>query len=156
MPLVRDDLSVLLGARFVIGTMLSQIGGAVSAGMLAVCGVIAILLFVKNRWITHIVASVIYVWAVISNMFPPGTPVLDLVIGFGIIGIWVGVILHTGLLATVVALSTHFVLLRAPITTELSSWRGTPGLTYLIVVGAAGLLAAYVARAASPHRLTNG
>jgi serine/threonine-protein kinase len=149
MPLVRDDLSVLLGARFVIGTMLSQIGGAVSAGMLAVCGVIAILLVVRYRWAAHIVASAIYVWAVISNMFPAGTPMLDLIIGFGIIGIWTGVILHAGLLATVVALATHFVLLRAPITTEFSTWRGTPGLTYLLVVGGVGLLAAYFARVAS-------
>ena len=35
-------------------------------------------------------------------MFPAGTPVLDVVIGLGIIVIWTGVILHGGLLATVV------------------------------------------------------
>jgi serine/threonine-protein kinase len=149
MPLTPADASVLLGARFVIGKMLSQIGGAVSAGMLAVCGVIAILLVVKHKWLAHIIASSIYVWAVISNMFPPGTPILDLVIGFGIIGIWTAVILHAGLLATVTALATHFVLLRAPITTEFSNWRGTPGLTYLLVIGGVGLLAAYFARASS-------
>jgi serine/threonine-protein kinase len=149
MPLLPGDASVLLGARFVIGRMLSQIGGAVSAGMLAVCGVITILLVVKYKWIAHIIASAIYVWAVISNMFPAGTPLLDVSIGLGIISIWTGVILHAGLLATVVALSTHFVLLRAPITTEFSSWRGTPGLTYLLVIGTVGLLAAYFARAAA-------
>jgi len=82
-------------------------------------------------------------------MFPAGTPLLDVTIGLGIISIWTGVILHAGLLATVVALSTHFVLLRAPITTEFSSWRGTPGLTYLLVIATVGLLAAYFARAAA-------
>ena len=44
MPLTPADPSVLLGARFIIGRMLSQVGGAISAGMLAVCGVVAILL----------------------------------------------------------------------------------------------------------------
>jgi hypothetical protein len=94
------------------------------------------------------IASAIFVWVVISGLFPSGTPVLDLVIGLGIIGIWTGVILHAGLLATVVALSTHFVLLRAPITTDFSSWRATPGITYLLVVAGAGLAAAYIARTA--------
>ncbi|HJR58967.1 MAG TPA: hypothetical protein VJ813_06215, partial [Vicinamibacterales bacterium] len=152
MPLLPADPSVLLGARFVIGTMLSQIGGAVGAGMLAVCGVIAILLLVKSKWIAQIVASLIFVWVVISGMFPVGTPLLDLVIGLGIIGIWTGVILHAGLLATVVALATHFVLLRAPMTTDFSSWRAMPGLTYLFVIAAAGLLAAYLARSAVPSQ----
>ena len=157
MPLTPADPQVLLGARFVIGKMLSQIGGAVSAGMLAVCGVIPILLLVKRKWIAQIVSSAIFVWVVIANMFPPGTPILDVAIGLGMIGIWTGVILHAGLLATVVALSTHFVLLRAPITTELSSWRGTPAVTYLLVVGGVGLLAAYLARSpAVSYRTANG
>ena len=79
-------------------------------------------------------------------MFPDGTPILDLLIGLGTILIWTGVILHAGLLSTVVALSTHFVLLRAPLTTDIASWRGSLGLTYLLVVGGAGLLAAWLAR----------
>ena len=149
MPLTPADPNVLLGARFVVGRMFSQIGEAVSAGMLGVCGVIAILLLVRRKWLAQIVTSAIFVSAVISEMFPPGTPTLDLAIGLGIIGIWTGVILHSGLLASLAALSTHFVLLRAPITTEFSSWRGTPGLTYLLVVGAAGLGSAYLARTAS-------
>lgn len=153
MPLMPADPSVLLGARFVIGTMLSQIGGAVGAGMLAVCGVIGILLLVKRKWIAHLVASGIFVWVVISGMFPAGTPVLDVVIGLGIIGIWTGVILHAGLLSTVVALATHFVFLRAPITTDFSSWRAMPGITYLVIVGGVGLAAAYLARTArAPSR----
>jgi serine/threonine-protein kinase len=154
MPLGPGNSFVLLGARFVIGSVLSQVGGAVSAGMLGVCGVIAILLLVKRKWLAQIIASSIFVWVVIQGMFPAGTPVLDLIIGLGIIGIWTGVILHAGLLSTVAALATHFMLLRAPITTELSSWRGTPGLTYVLVVLAAGLTAAYFAwRVPTRHRL---
>jgi hypothetical protein len=155
MPLRPADSLVLLGAGFNIGRILSQVGGAISAGMLAVAGVVAILLLVRRKWLAQLVASAIYVWVVISGMFPAGTPVLDVSIGFGIILIWTGVILHGGLLATVVAISTHFILLRAPITLDVSSWRGTPGLTYVLVVAGIGLGAAYVARhaqAAAPMR----
>ena len=95
----------------------------------------------RRKWLAHLATSLIFVWVVISGMFPAGTPVLDVIIGFGIIRIWTGVILHAGLLATVVALAAHFILLRAPITLEFSSWRGTPGLTYLLVVGGVGLWA---------------
>ena len=61
----------------------------------------------------------------IQGMFPAGTPILDLAIGLGIIGIYVGVILRWGLLATIAALFTHFMLLRAPFTTDFNSWRAT-------------------------------
>ena len=146
MPLAPADPSVLLGERFVLGRMLSQIGGAFSGGLLAVCGVIAVLIVTRRKWLAQGIASLVFVWVVIQGMFPDGTPILDLVIGLGIILIWTGVILHAGLLSTVVALSTHFVLLRAPLTTDLAHWRGSLGLTYLLVVGGAGLLAAWLAR----------
>lgn len=145
MPLQLGDTNLLLGARFVFGRVLSQIGNAISSGMLAVVGVITLLIFLERKWMAHLASSAIYVWVVISGMFPAGTPVLDIVIGLGIILIWTGVILHAGLLATVAALATHFVLLRAPITMDLASWRGTLGITYLLLVGGAGLLAAYLA-----------
>ena len=125
--------------------MLSQIGGAVSAGLLAVCGVMMILLVVKRKPLAHLLASLIFVWVVIQDMFPAGTPLLDLTVGLGIIGIWTGVILYAGLLSTVVALATHFMLLRAPLTFDLGSWRGTPSLTYLLVLGGAALASAYLA-----------
>jgi hypothetical protein len=78
-------------------------------------------------------------------MFPEGTPRLDLAIGAGIIAILIAVILRYGLLASVAALATHFVLLRAPLTTDFTSWRGPIGLWYLAVIAGAGALASYVA-----------
>ncbi len=152
MPLTPADPNVLFGVRFVLGKMLTQVGSAISSGMLAVCGVVTLLIFLKRKWAAHLASSLIFVWVVIAGMFPSGTPVLDVIIGLGIIGIWTGVILNAGLLATVVGLATHFILLRAPITVELSSWRGTPGLTYLLVLGGAGLFAAYLARSTPPVR----
>ena len=149
MPLEPADADVLLGVRFMLGHMLRQLVQAVAAGTLAVAGVVAILLLVKRKWLAHLVSSLIFVWVVISGMFPPGTPLLDIGIGLGIIAIWTGVILHGGLLATVAALSTHFVLLRVPITTDLSNWRGSLTVTYLLVIGGIGLAAAYWARYAT-------
>jgi tRNA A-37 threonylcarbamoyl transferase component Bud32 len=145
MPLTPADPNVLLGSRFVAGWMLQQVGSAISSGMLAVVGVVTLLIVAKRKWAAHLLSSAIFVWVVIQGMFPPGTPVLDVSIGLGIILIWTAVILWGGLLSTVAALAVHFVLLRAPITLAFSSWRGGPGITYLLLVGGVGLLAAYLA-----------
>ena len=152
MPLVLSDTNVLLGARFVLARMASQFGTALLQGMLSVVGLVALMIPLKRKWITHIVGSLIYVWVVIQGMFNPGTPVLDFVVGLVIIGIFAGVILHGGLLATIAALATHFMLLRAPLTLDLSSWRAAPGITYVVVIAAVGLGAAYVARTAARVR----
>ena len=54
--------------------------------------------------------------------------------------------MRAGLLSAVAALFTHFVLLRAPITTDFSSWHATTGLWHAGVVLALGLGACYYAR----------
>ncbi len=149
MPLRPGDLNSMLGVRFVIAGMLSSMGNAIGSGMLAVAGVVTLLIFLKHKTRTHAASSAIFVWVVINGMFNPGTPILDVAIGLGIIAVWTGVILYGGLLATVAALATHFILLRSPITTDFSSWRATPGLTHLLVIGGAGLVAAYLARTAA-------
>jgi hypothetical protein len=145
MPILPGDPQSLLSGRMAIGRMLSQLVNAMSQGMLAVAGVVTLLIFLKRKWLAHIVSSALFVWVVIEGMFPAGTPVLDVIVGLGIIGIWTGVILYAGLLSTIAALATHFMLLRAPLTFDLSSWRGTPSLAYLLVIGGAGLAAAYLA-----------
>ncbi|MEO5897479.1 MAG: serine/threonine-protein kinase [Vicinamibacterales bacterium] len=148
MPMATADTDVLLGARFVLSRILSQFGGALLQGMLCVCGLVALMIPLKKKWAAHAVGSLLFVWAVVSGMFSPGTPVLDFVMGLGIIVIFIGVILHAGLLPTIAALTTHFMLLRAPLTTDLSSWRATAGITYLVILAAIGLAAAYLARTA--------
>jgi hypothetical protein len=144
------DLQALFGARFVVGQMLTNVARAITSGMLAVVGVIALLLLLKRKWAAHLASSAIYVWVVISGMFTPGTPALDVAIGLGIIAIWTGVILYAGLLATVAALATHFILLRAPITIQFASWRGTPAITYILVLGAVACGAAFFAARSAP------
>jgi hypothetical protein len=148
MPIV-STARVLLAPRFVLGSIAGGVGSSLSSAMLAVVGIVALLMLLKNRWLAAAAGVVIYTPVVIDGMFPPGTPMLDLAIGAGIISILIGVILRFGLLATVAAMATHFILLRAPLTTELSSWRGSAGLWYLAVVAGAGLTACYVARTGS-------
>ena len=50
------------------------------------------------------------------------------------------------LVATMAALATHFIFLRAPLTTELNSWRGPIGYWFLGTVALLGLGACYIAR----------
>lgn len=76
-----------------------------------------------------------------------GTPALDLTLGTILIAVFVFTIVRFGLLATTAALTAHFILLRAPITTHLSSWRGPLGLWFVGTVAGAGLVACYFARA---------
>jgi hypothetical protein len=147
MPMVPADANILLGARFVLALILSQFGGALLQGMLCVCGLVALMIPLKRKWAAHVVGSLLFVWAVVDGMFSAGTPVLDFAMGMGIIIIFIGVILYAGLLPTIAALTTHFMLLRAPLTTDFWSWRATAGLTYLVILAGAGLAAAYLARA---------
>jgi small basic protein len=79
-------------------------------------------------------------------MFPPGTPLLDLGIGLLIIAVFAAVILRYGLLATIAALGTHFMLLRAPLTTQFDTWRATAGITFTLVLAGIGVLAAWLSR----------
>jgi serine/threonine-protein kinase len=153
MPFVLNDTNVLLGARFVLARMAGQLSNALLQGMLAVVGLVALMIPLRRKWLTHIVGSLIYVWVVIQGMFNPGTPLLDIAIGLGIIAIFAGIILYGGLLATIAALSTHFILLRAPLTTDFSSWRANVGLTYVLVLAVIGLGAAYIARTPAPGPL---
>ena len=94
-------------------------------------------------------------------MFPEGTPILNFTLGACLVSVLVATINRYGLLPTVAALATHFVLLRAPITTDLGSWRGPLGLWFVGVVAAlfSGLGACYIAsartpRPASPRRIS--
>ncbi len=130
--------------------MASQLGTALLQGMLSVVGLVALMIPLRRKWATHIVGSLIYVWVVIQGMFNPGTPMLDFFVGLAIIAIFTGVILYGGLLATIATLTTHFMLLRAPLTLDFSSWRAAPGITYVVVVAVVGLGAAYVARTGVP------
>jgi tRNA A-37 threonylcarbamoyl transferase component Bud32 len=141
---------VLMGLRYVFAAILFQLNDAVSSAMLGMVGIVALrMLFqrvVRGWWAASLAALVIYAPVVVAGMFPQGTPRLDLAIGGAITATFILMIVRFGLLATVAALTTHFIMLRAPLTTDFTGWRGSLGLWYLAAVALLGFGAAYVAR----------
>jgi hypothetical protein len=141
-----SDTAPLDGLRFIFALYAGRLSTALSQSLLATAGVVALVLMLRHRAIGFVTAVVVFTPAVISGMFPGTTPRLDLAIGAGIISIFIAVIIRGGLLSAVAALCTHFVLLRAPITLDLSSWHATAGLWLMALVLAAGLGGCYLAR----------
>jgi hypothetical protein len=121
--------------------------------MLGMVGLVALRMLLRNWWLAALAGLIIYEPVVVSGMFSPGTPRLDLAIGAVITGMFILMIIRFGLLATVATLTTHFILLRAPLTTEFGSWRGPLVLWYLGVVIALGFGAAYIARTGGKSQL---
>jgi serine/threonine-protein kinase len=145
MPITMDP-NVLAGTRIVIGRLIDHIAGAVSSSMLGVVGIVALSNWLRRPWLAIPAAIVCFTPVVISGMFPPGTPILDLILGAAICVIFIVTIVRFGLLATMTALATHFLLLRAPLTVDFSSWRGPYGLWFLATVAVLGLGGCYLAR----------
>jgi serine/threonine-protein kinase len=150
MPMISNP-DLLKGFRFVLAIIAGGITNSVTSAMLGVVGVLGfVLLFrrvpVMGRTFAGVAAIVCFTPVVVNGMFPPGTPWLDLLIAGGITTIFVITILRAGLLATMAALFTHFGLLRAPITTDFSSWHASAGWWLLGTIVALGLGASYVAR----------
>jgi hypothetical protein len=102
-------------------------------------------MLLRSRVVASAVAMVIFAPAVLQGMFPGDTPWLDMAIAFCIGAIFVLVIVRAGLLAAAATLATHFILLSAPITTDLSSWRAPFGLWPVAVVLTLGLGGCYLA-----------
>jgi hypothetical protein len=152
MPIV-GGFDTLLGTRIVLAGLVSDLSEAALQGMLGVVGVVGFVLLYRKlpfgSALATLTAAVVFTPVVVSGMFSPGTPTLDLTIGAGIILIFILTIQRTGLLAAIAALFTHFVLLGAPITTDLSSWRAPLGFWYVGTILAIGLSACYLARSAS-------
>jgi serine/threonine-protein kinase len=144
-PIPFDPI-VLMGFRHVLAAIVFSVGNAVLNAMLGVVGIVTLLILLKRRWAAWVAGICVFVWPVIQGLFPPGTPLLDLGIGGMIIAVWTAVIIRFGLLATIAALATHFMLLRAPLTTQLGPWRAPAGLTYIVVIGGIGVLAAWMSR----------
>jgi tRNA A-37 threonylcarbamoyl transferase component Bud32 len=153
MPLVSSESS-MNGVRYILSGIAAEMVDAVVSGMLGVAGVVGFVLLLGNRVLAVLAAIVCFTPVVINGMFPGSTPWLDVAIGAGIITIFILTIVRAGLLSAVAALFTHFVLLRAPITTELSSWHAAIGIWHVGVVLAAGLGACYYARGGQAEPVT--
>jgi len=101
-------------------------------------------------------AIVCYVWVVLQGMFNPGWPLLDFACGLIITTIFVATIGWAGLLATIAALATHFLLLRAPLTADVSSWRMSADLVDVMALAALGVGGAWLASRTAPGAPARG
>ena len=143
---VLPDLRPFMGMRYAVFGLLAQVSDAVISGMLGTVGVASLLMLLKRRALAVVAAILVFTPVAVNGMFNPGYPVLALAIGAGIIVIFVWVIVRDGLLPAIVALATHFILLRAPLTMNLSEWWAPIGWWYLGTVAVVGFGACYVAR----------
>lgn len=116
-----------------------------TSAMLALGGYVALRIWLKNRWGAAGAAIVLYAGAVINGMFSPGSPAADLAVGVVITAMFVGVIGWAGLLTAIATLVTHFILLRAPLTTDISSWRAPASFVSIGAVLLLGLAGCYFA-----------
>jgi hypothetical protein len=113
--------------------------------MLGMAGFVAFRILLKRTWAAMLAAIVCYAPLVLNGMFPGDTPVLDVVTGLVIVTMMVAVIARIGLLATIATLAVFIILLHAPMTLDISSWRGPIGLVFIGATVAAGLFGCYVA-----------
>ncbi|HEX6974396.1 MAG TPA: serine/threonine-protein kinase, partial [Vicinamibacterales bacterium] len=145
MPLTFDP-NLLLGTREVLAYLLNRIGGAIQGAMLCVVAIVTLMIWLRRRWLAVLAGIVLFTPVAINGMFAPTTPMLNIAIGAVLISIFVFTIVRFGLLATVAALATHFVLLRAPTTIHLGTWRGAMGLWFVGLVALVGLGSCWIAR----------
>jgi len=142
---VPHDPGVYMKFRFPFAEMFDRAQSALSAAMLGMAGYTALYMLLKRRFWAAVVAIILYTPVATDGLFVSETPLLDTAIGFAIITVFVIVIARVGLLATVALLITHFVLLRAALTTDVSSWRFATGFVPLWTILACGFFAAAIA-----------
>ena len=140
-----SNLAQLMGVRFSIASVLNLTQDAVSSGMLGMAGYVVFRILLKRRVPAAAAAILCFMWVVLQGMFNPGWPALDLVCGLLITSAFVLTLERAGLLATIATLATHFLLLRAPLTTDLSGWRGNTTIVDAGAVLLLGLGGAYIA-----------
>lgn len=143
-PLPHDP-GIYLKFRYPFAQMFDRAQEALSAAMLSIAGYTAVYILLKRRLWAAVFVVILYTPVATNGLFISETPLLDTAVGFAIITVFVTVIARVGLLATVALLMTHFVLLRAAVTTDLSSWRFATGFVPLGTIVACGFLSAAIA-----------
>ena len=135
-----------MGVRHAVYGLVANVNDAISSGMLGTVGFAALVMLLKRRALAVAAAIVCFTPVAVNGMFNPGYPMLALALGSGIIVIFVFAIVRGGLLPAMAALATHFILLRAPLSTNLWVWWAPAGWWYLGAVAVLGFGACYVAR----------
>jgi len=139
------DPGVYMKFRYPFAQMFDRAQDALSAAMLGMAGYTALYTLFRRRLWAIVVTVIVYTPVATDGLFVSETPLLDTAIGFAIIAVFVTIIARVGLLAAAALLITHFVLLRAAITTDISSWRFATGFVPLATIIACGVVAAAIA-----------
>ena len=139
------DPTVLMKFRYPLALIFDRAQDGMSSAMLGMAGYTALFILLRRRLWAALVAIVCYTPVAVNGLFMPGTPTLDLIVGAAIISIFVAVIARVGLLATVACLMTHFIMLRAPLSTNFSTWRATHAMIFLLVIGGLGVASSAIA-----------
>jgi hypothetical protein len=144
MPAVPDP-TPLISVRYALARIFVQLQDAMTSAMLGLGGFVALRIWLKRRLLAAAIAVVLYTGVVMNGMFSPGSPAADLAFGVVITSAFVGVLGWAGLLTAISTLATHFILLRAPLTTDLSSWRAPTTYVFVGAVLLLGLGGCYIA-----------
>jgi hypothetical protein len=147
-PLISDP-SVFMAFHHAFAAVLDRTQAAITYGMLGVAAFVAFRILTKRTWVATLAAIVCYTPVVLNGMFPGETPILDVATAIVMATIFFGVVAWIGLLATIATLMAHLILIGAPLTTDLSSWRGPTGLVFIGAIVAAGMFGCYVASGAA-------
>ena len=152
MPVISDP-ALIASPRIALAGLAGAMQNALTSAMLGIGGFVAFRIVTKRVWVAALIATAVFAPVVINGMFSPASPIIDLALGLIITATFVAVIGWAGLLATIATLITHFVLLRAPLTTDFSTWWAPTGLIYLSAVLLLGLAGSYLAARHAPPRL---
>jgi hypothetical protein len=145
MPMTSDP-RLFMAMRFTVAHLFDRAQDALSSAMLGTAGYAALFIALRRHWAAALAAILVYTPVAVNGMFMPGTPLLDLACGTALIAIWVFVIARIGLLASFAALLTHFVLQRAPLTTDLAHWRAASAVPAVGLIVVLALGSSWIAR----------
>jgi hypothetical protein len=147
-PLTYDP-AALMAFHHSLGQILDATQAAITDAMLGIAGFVAFRMVLKRTWPAALLATACYAPVVLNGMFPGDTPILDVAFAVVIAAIFVAIVAWIGLLATVATLAVHLILLHAPLTMDLSSWRAPTGLAFIGAILVMGLSGCYVASGAA-------
>jgi tRNA A-37 threonylcarbamoyl transferase component Bud32 len=142
-------LDTLLGTRFAIGLMGSQVFNAVLNALFAVFGMVLLKIILRTEWAAVIVAIVLFTFTSTRSMTSVGPFAIDLLTVVLFLSIIVLTIQRLGLLAAVVQ-SLVFFSLPSTVTLDTSRWFFADALLPIVVTAGLAWYGFYASRGGEP------